>query len=127
VLDFMAQIGISSDPAVSRVWADYTMLDDRVIESNRRGMVTFAATGAPNSRSTQFFINKKNENSYLDASRFAPFGEVVAGMEFVDQLYSGYGEPPIQGELETQGGPFIERNFPRMDKIVRASVIAVPK
>jgi peptidyl-prolyl cis-trans isomerase A (cyclophilin A) len=125
VLDFMAQAGISSDPLVNRVWGERTMFDDRVIESNTRGKVTFAASGEPNSRSTQFFINKLNENTRLDAAKFAPFGEVVEGMEVVDQLYAGYGEPPVQSQLGSQGGPFIERNYPRMDKIIKATILQV--
>jgi peptidyl-prolyl cis-trans isomerase A (cyclophilin A) len=126
-LDFMVQVGISSNPAVNRVWSDRTLFDDRVIQTNKRGMVTFASSGAPNSRSTQFFINKKDANTYLDQLKFAPFGEVVEGMEIVDLIYTGYGEPPIQGDLETQGEPFVNRNFPRMDKIIKASIIAVPE
>jgi len=125
VLDFMAQVGISSNPAFNQVWGERTMFDDRVVESNLRGKVTFAASGAPNSRSTQFFINKKNENAYLDAAKFAPFGEVVEGMEVVDQIYSGYGEPPVQSQLGAMGGPFIERNYPRMDKIIKATILQV--
>lgn len=127
VLDFMAQAGIHSDPRVNGVWSEKTLFDDRVVQSNIRGTVAMAASGAPNSRSTQFFINKKDANSYLDALKFAVFGEVVEGMAVVDQLYAGYGEPPIQGQLQEQGNPFIERNFPRMDKIIKASVIAVPE
>ena len=127
VLGFMAQVGISSVPAVNGVWEDRTLFDDQVIQSNRRGMVTFASSGQPNSRSTQFFINKTDANTYLDQLKFAPFGEVVAGIEVVDQLYAGYGEPPIQGELAEFGEAIINRNYPRMDKIVKASIIAVPE
>lgn len=126
-LDFMVQVGISSNPAVNRVWSDRNLFDDRVIQTNRRGMVTFAAAGAPNTRSTQFFINKKDANTYLDQLKFAPFGEIVGGMEIVDQIYTGYGEPPIQEELNQQGEPFVNRNYPRMDKIIKASIIAVPE
>lgn len=125
VLNFMAQTGISSRPEVNRAWSERTMLDDRVVQSNRRGTVSFASMSEPNSRSTQFFINKKDENTYLDQLRFAPFGEVVEGMEVVDALYAGYGEPPIQSELTEQGEPFVQRYFPRMDKIIKASILTV--
>lgn len=125
VLDFMAQVGISSRPEVNRVWADRTIFDDRVIQSNKRGTVTFASTGDPNSRSTQFFINKLDENVRLDSLKFAPFGEVVEGMEIVDQIYAGYGQPQIQGQLITGGDAFIKANFPRMDRIVKASILTV--
>jgi peptidyl-prolyl cis-trans isomerase A (cyclophilin A) len=125
VLDFMAQVGISSRPEVNRVWSDRTMMDDRVIQSNKRGTVTFAASGEPNSRSTQFFINKLDANARLDALKFAPFGEVVEGMEVVDQLYSGYGEPPIQGMMLNGGDAIVKQNFPRMDRVIKASILTV--
>ena len=127
VLGFMAQAGINPDPRVNAIWSEKTLFDDRVVQSNIRGAVTMAAGGSPNSRSTQFFINKKDANTYLDQLKFAVFGEVVEGMDVVDQLYSGYGEPPIQGQLQEQGNPFIERNYLRMDKIIKASIIAVPE
>jgi peptidyl-prolyl cis-trans isomerase A (cyclophilin A) len=129
-LDFMVQVGISSNPAINKIWSEKNLFDDRVIQTNRRGMVTFAAAGEPNSRSTQFFINKTDANTYLDQlpSKFAPFGEVVAGIDVVSQIYTGYGEPAgMQGSLADQGASFIERNYPRMDKIVKASIIAVPE
>lgn len=125
VMAFMAQVGISSRPDVNKIWEDRTLFDDRVIQTNKRGMVTFAAMSAPNTRSTQFFINKKDENTYLDGYKFAPFGEVVDGIAVVDQIYSGYGEPPVQDELSAKGEPFVLRSYPRMDKIVKASILQV--
>ena len=127
-LDFMAQFGISSRPEVAKVWDNRTMMDDRVIQSNKRGAVTFASTGQPNTRGTQVFINKLDQNRYLDDLKFAPFGEVVAGMEVVDMLYGGYGsDSDRQYEIAHEGEAFIQRYFPRLDKIVKASVIAVPE
>jgi peptidyl-prolyl cis-trans isomerase A (cyclophilin A) len=127
-LDFMVQFGIPSRPDVARAWDDRTIFDDRVIQSNKRGFVTFASTGQPNSRGTQIFINKLDRNSYLDGLKFAPFGEVVAGMEVVDQIYTGYGEDSNrQYEITNEGEAFLQKYFPRLDKIVKASVIAVPE
>ena len=71
----MAQIGISGDPAVSAEWRSKTINDEPVLKSNLRGYVSFAKTGAPNSRTTQFFINF-GDNSRLDGMGFAPFGIV---------------------------------------------------
>lgn len=70
---FMAQIGINGDPAVSAEWRSKTIADEPVLKSNLRGYVSFAKTGAPNSRTTQFFINY-GDNSRLDGMGFAPFG-----------------------------------------------------
>jgi len=122
---FMAQFGISARPEVSRVWAERGMFDDPVKESNRRGMVTYAKSSLPNSRSTQLFINYGN-NSQLDADKFAPFGEVIEGMEFVDQIYSGYGEQPDQTLITNQGKAYLDRQFPRLDRIITAVIEPMP-
>jgi peptidyl-prolyl cis-trans isomerase A (cyclophilin A) len=117
---FMAQFGLAADPAMNKTW-NVPIKDDPVKTSNVRGTVTFAATSAPDSRSTQLFINF-GDNSRLDASRFAPFGKVVSGMENVDQIYSGYGEMPDQGEIEGEGNVYLEKQFPRLDYIKTARI-----
>jgi cyclophilin family peptidyl-prolyl cis-trans isomerase len=60
------------------------------IQSNTRGMLTFAHAGK-DTRGHQLFINTA-DNVYLDKEGFPPIGRVVAGMEYVDALYSAYGE-----------------------------------
>ena len=123
---FMAQIGMHGDPAVQRAWTSARLQDDPVKESNKRGYVTFAHAG-PNSRTTQFFINFK-DNSTLDKSGFAPFGEVTSGMDVVDKLYSGYGEGgprgkgPEQGKLQTEGNAYLQKEFPKLDSIKKATI-----
>jgi peptidyl-prolyl cis-trans isomerase A (cyclophilin A) len=117
---FMAQFGIAADPAVTKAW-DVPIQDDPVVTSNVRGAVTFAKTSAPNSRSTQLFINFGN-NSRLDADHFAPFGTVVSGMENVDQIYSGDRENPDQGRIEAEGNGYLEKDFPRLDYIKTARI-----
>ena len=85
IKNFMAQIGINGDPKVHAAWKDKTIKDDPVKKSNLRGFVSFAKSGAPNSRSTQFFISYK-DNAYLDEFGFSPFGKVIEGMDVVDKL-----------------------------------------
>lgn len=127
---FMAQFGISSNPQIAKIWNQANMPDDPVKQSNKRGMVTFAQTSMPNSRSTQLFINY-GDNSRLDADRFAPFGQVIEGMDNVDKIYSGYGEQPDQGRIVAQGKAYLDRNFPKLDRIISASIVpatpAAPK
>jgi len=124
---FMAQFGVSARPDVSRVWESRNIIDDRVTQSNTRGKVTFAQTSAPNSRGTQVFINYGN-NTFLDGQRFAPFGEVASGMEVMDNLYSGYGEGapqgrgPDQGRLVAEGKAYLDRGFPMLDRIIKATI-----
>ena len=122
-----AQFGIPSKPELSRVWMEKTMLDDRAIQSNKRGFVSFAATDAKNSRSVQVFISKV-DNAYLDSYGFAPFGEVIEGLENLDMLYNGYAESvtPLQGEIMNQGNVFLEKNYPRLDKITTAVIEPLP-
>merc|ERR1711948_90599 len=104
VKDFMAQFGIAANPSVYNKWS--TMIkDDPVKEKNTRGKVSFAMRG-PDTRDCQLFINF-GDNSNLDSQGFAPFGEVVSGMDAVDEIYSGYGEDPDQGAITAQGNAYL--------------------
>src|SRR5580765_2171966 len=123
---FMAQFGIHGDTAVTTAWRKRRIPDDLVRRTNVRGMVTFATAG-PGTRTTQVFINYGN-NDRLDAMGFAPFGEVVEGMDVVDKLYGGYGEGspagrgPDQFRLNVEGEKYLARQFPKLDKINKATV-----
>jgi len=118
---FMAQFGLSARPDVSQAWVQAKIADDPVTQNNTRGRITFATAG-PNTRTTQLFINYA-DNSRLDASGFAPFGEVIQGMDAVDRIYSGYGEQPNQGSIRAEGKAYLESNFPMLDKIVSAAIV----
>jgi peptidyl-prolyl cis-trans isomerase A (cyclophilin A) len=127
VLDgFMAQFGMPGDPSIGRVWSDRGIDDEPVKHSNKRGTLTFATAG-PNSRTTQLFINFR-DNTQLDGMGFAPFGEVTSGMKSVDSLYKGYGEGapdgrgPDQGRIRSEGNAYLAREFPKLDSIVTARV-----
>lgn len=118
---FMVQFGIAGDPAVSAVWSKNTIQDDPVKQSNTRGMVTFAKTGAPNSRSTQLFINYGN-NGRLDGTGFAPIGRVVSGMDVVEAIYAVYREQPSQGQIQSRGNAYLNEQFPKLDYIESVTV-----
>ncbi|HEY7338365.1 MAG TPA: peptidylprolyl isomerase [Bryobacteraceae bacterium] len=123
---FMAQFGISPRPEVNRAWQNQTILDDRPTQSNKRGTITFAATGAPNSRGTQLFINYA-DNVFLDSMGFAPIGAVIQGMENVDKFYAGYGENgPDQGQFMAQGRAYTDKAFPMLDHIIAATIVPIP-
>ncbi len=125
---FMAQFGIHGDPNVSRAWREQMIKDDPVTQSNTRGRITYAKSARPHSRTTQLFINTR-DNQRLDADGFAPFGEVIEGMSVVDQLYSEYGEGaprgsgPDQQRLQQEGNTYLERSFPKLDHIIKATII----
>jgi peptidyl-prolyl cis-trans isomerase A (cyclophilin A) len=123
---FMVQWGISGDTAVARAWGDRRIADDPVTQSNRRATVTFATSG-PNTRTTQLFVNYR-DNTFLDAQGFAPLGEVVEGMDVVDNLWRSYGDAPPggrgpdQARIVRDGELYLAREFPRLDKVLRAHV-----
>src|SRR6267378_35687 len=123
---FMAQFGIHGDTAVTAAWRERVIPDDAMRRSNQRGMVTFATAG-PGTRTTQIFINYR-DNSRLDGMGFMPFGEVVEGMAVVDSLYGGYGEGapngrgPDQMRIHIEGEKYLARQFPKLDKIKKATV-----
>jgi len=123
---FMAQIGIHGTPAIDAPWMNARIKDDPVKQSNKRGFVSFA-TGGPNTRTTQFFINYR-DNSNLDKMGFSPFGEVVKGMDIVDQFYNGYGEGapngrgPAQGKIHGEGNAYLNKDFPKLDYIKTATI-----
>lgn len=127
--NFMVQFGISGHPEVNAAWREATIQDDPVVKSNTKGMVTFAKTGAPNSRSTQLYINY-GDNSKLDKMGFAPIGEVVEGMDVVESLYTGYGDgPPMgrgpnQGLIQSKGNAYLKEKFPELDYIESAEIVS---
>jgi peptidyl-prolyl cis-trans isomerase A (cyclophilin A) len=125
---FMVQFGMSGEPSVQRAWNAYPIPDDPPGQSNKRGYITFAKKNTPNSRTTQVFINYK-DNAMLDKMGFTPFGEVVEGMDVIDGLYKGYGEGapkgtgPDQMRMEREGNDYLEREFPKLDWVEKAVLL----
>jgi peptidyl-prolyl cis-trans isomerase A (cyclophilin A) len=123
---FMVQFGIHGDPKLSAQWRESRIPDDRVSQSNKRGFITFATAG-PNTRTTQVFINF-GDNAGLDSQGFSPFGKSVQGMEVVDKLNAEYGEGaprgrgPDQGRLQQEGNAYLQKDYPRMDFIKKATI-----
>jgi homoserine O-acetyltransferase len=123
-----AQFGIAGDPALATAWRARPIPDDPRGQSVTRGRVAFAFA-VPNGRTTQIYISLR-DNSYQDEQGFVPFGEVVAGMEVADALNSEYGETSGGGiragrqqPLFDGGNGFLDREFPRLDRILHARVI----
>lgn len=125
--NFMVQFGIHGTPGTQVNWAGARIKDDAVKQSNTRGFIVFATAG-PNTRTTQVFINFRDNARSLDSQGFAPFGEVVQGMDVVDTLYNGYGEGgprgqgPDQGRIQAEGNTYLNKGFPKLDYIKKATI-----
>lgn len=124
-----AQFGINGNPDVARAWRSRTIPDDPPKQSNVRGTVAFAFA-VPNGRTTQVYIALTDLSATQDAQGFAPFGRVVAGMDVADRLNAEYGENAGSGiragkqqPLFDGGNVYLDREFPRLDRIVRARVV----
>jgi len=119
---FVVQFGLSGDPGTNSKWRTNTIKDEPVKETNAAGTLTFAKTGAPNSRTTQLFINLVN-NERLDDMGFSPFGKVIEGMDVVRKITAKYKELPDQGMIQTKGNEYLKSSFPDMDFIKTATII----
>jgi len=123
---FMVQFGINGNPKISAPWREARIADDPVKQSNKRGYITYAMAG-PNTRTSQVFINFA-DNTNLDNSGFAPFGQIVSGMDVVDKLNAEYGEGaprgrgPDQGRIQAEGNAYLNKDFGRMDYVKKATI-----
>ena len=120
----LAQFGMHGDPTVQAAWRDANVADDPVMHSNTRGTLSFASRG-PNTRTTQLFINLRDNTAY-DRLGFAPFGEVVMGMDVADGLFAGYEERPEQPLIDEEGNAYLTREFPNLDYVKTAVIVTTP-
>ena len=120
-----AQFGIAGDPKVAQAWRNKTFPDDpfQPAHSNVRGTIAFAFA-LPNGRTTQVFINTRDNSATHDKEPFVPFGRVIKGMEVVDAWYSEYADTSgggiragHQDEAFARGNAFFDEKFPKLDRI----------
>ena len=123
----IAQFGIHGEPSVATIWSNARIPSDPPKASNKKGTVTFAMGASPETRTTQVFINL-GDNSRLDATGFAPIGEVFSGMDVVEKIYSGYGDAPprgkgpVQGKIQSEGKVYLAKDFPKLDYIKTVAI-----
>ncbi|QUM82228.1 peptidylprolyl isomerase [Moritella sp. 28] len=89
---FMAQTGGFNENLEKQVTKKPVVNEANNGLSNERGTLSLARTNNPNSATSQFFINLK-DNNFLDRSGSSPsqagyavFGRVTKGMDVVDQM-----------------------------------------
>jgi homoserine O-acetyltransferase len=123
-----AQFGINGDPKIAQLWRNRTIPDDARVESNVRGTVAFAFKD-PNGRTTQVFINLRDNSATHDKEPFVPIAKVIEGMDVVDALYSEYGEQAgggiragKQDPVFAGGNEYLKREFPKLDYILKATI-----
>jgi homoserine O-acetyltransferase len=124
-----AQFGIAADPKIAQAWRTKTIPDDPWKGvSNTRGTVAYAFKD-PNGRTTQVFINLKDNSATHDKEPFIVFGEVVQGMDVADALYAEYGEAAgggiragRQDPVFEGGNAYLKEKFPLLDYIKKATV-----
>jgi len=125
-----AQFGIAGDPRVAQAWRAKTIPDDPYTgHSNQRGTIAYAFKD-PNGRTTQVFVNLKDNSETHDKEPFVVFGEVVEGMDVADAWYSEYGEKAgggiragHQDPVFEGGNEYLKKNFPLLDYIKVARVL----
>ena len=125
-----AQWGLHWDTGVIAAWKNSYIRDDPPRVKNARGTIAFAFKD-PDTRATQVYINLV-DNALQDTQGFAPFGRVTSGMDVADNWYDGYGENAggglragTQGPIEREGAAWLDKNFPLLDRIISARVVAV--
>jgi cyclophilin family peptidyl-prolyl cis-trans isomerase len=123
----VVQFGASGDTVVAHAWERAMFADEPVVRPHRRGTVNFAR-GGPGTRSVEIAITT-NEAAPLDTVNyvgvvgFPSIAEVEQGMDVLDRLNGEYGNAPIENDsLSILGGEYLERVFPRLDRILRARV-----
>ena len=124
------QFGIAGNPKVAQQWRHKTIPDDVLRQPNTEGYIAFSNTG-PGTRSTQVYINLGDNSARNDHEpAFAPFGKIVEGMGVVLKIYTGYGETSgggmragHQDKMFEEGNAYLDREFPKLDKLIRARIV----
>lgn len=128
--NYVAQFGISNDTVKNAYWTKHKIPDEAVKKQNIARTVAFAR-GGPETRSTQLFINLKNNSPRLDTLKyrnvtgFPVVGEVISGWDVVEQFYDKYGNEPAmrQDSISISGNAYLKTVFPNLDYIHKVSVI----
>lgn len=132
VKGYVAQFGIHNDEEVNKAWRPLGIEDEPVRMSNLRGTIAFAR-GGKKTRTTQIFINLKDNGSlngmnYGGVVGYPPFAIITKGMdEVVDAFYGDHGNAPAmrQDSISIAGRAFLDRAYPGLDHIKSARILKI--
>ena len=130
VPNFVVQFGIHNEASLNKGWSEFKIRDESVIEKNIEGAISFAR-GGKESRTSQLFINLRNNSprldtlNYNDVKGFPVVAKVIDGMEVIKTFYNGYaGEPSNkQNLIRKQGNAYLKKNYPKLDYIQKAYIL----
>lgn len=129
VPNFVAQFGIHNDSILNNRWSKFGLDDEPVIVKNDAMTIAFARGGVK-SRTTQIFINLKDNNrldelEYSGVKGFPVIAKVTKGSENVLKFYDKYGDKLgfRQDSIQKYGNKFIKKNYPEVDFIYKASIL----
>jgi cyclophilin family peptidyl-prolyl cis-trans isomerase len=101
----------------------WTVTDDKVTTTYKRGTVAMARTGSVNSGSSQFFIvldnSAQDSLGATGANNYAIFGTVTSGMDVVDKIAL----VPLGGEPASANDP---QDFPLQPIVITGTTVATP-
>ena len=87
---FMIQAGSFTKDMTQKPAASQILNESKNGLKNQRGTIAMARRAEPNSATSQFFINHKDNSNQLDfpmnGGGYAVFGKVVQGMDVVDKI-----------------------------------------
>ncbi|MCD6544776.1 MAG: peptidylprolyl isomerase [Flavobacteriaceae bacterium] len=124
---FVVQFGIQNDSLLNSSWKRYKITDEPVLQKNDSMAISFARDGV-DSRTTQIFINLKN-NHHLDTIKFngvtgfPVIAKITKGMENVHKFYSTNDDVPDQDSIQKYGNDYIRRKYPKVDFIKKAYIL----
>ncbi len=129
ITNFVVQFGIHNDSVINNEWEKYKIPDELVLSSNDSMTISFARAGIE-SRTTQIFINlKDNERldklTYSGVSGFPVVAKITSGMETIHKFYASYGPEPAkkQAYILREGNEYLRKEFPKLDYINSAYII----
>lgn len=127
--NYLVQFGIADDIEKNVFWDTKKLKDEPVLQLHKKGIVAFVR-GKANSRTTQLFINMK-DNPELDTTiregvkGYTPIGKVIKGMEVLSRLNGKYGKTiaAIQDSIYLYGNTYLDDHFPGLDMIISAKIL----